>query len=74
MANGERTLFVNELVGRPQPASAFDALREAANRLITEGGSLYPPVLAHGGRILHEVLDEIDLAKNLKAQAKAAGK
>lgn len=72
MANGERTLFVTELLSRPQPASAFDALREAANRLIVEGGAHFPPVLAVGGRILHEVLDEIELSKNLKAQAKAA--
>jgi hypothetical protein len=66
----DRTAFVNELLQRPQPASAFDALREFAFRLRDTGARTFPPVLAVGGQ-LDSILDEIQLAKNIKTNEKA---
>jgi len=64
--------FQQALVARSQPASAFDVLEEAADRLIASSRSMFPPgVAAACGTVLKDVLSEVRHIKALKVASKA---
>lgn len=67
----KRTKFQAELLLRSRPPSAFDALREASERLkMTQ--SFPPGVIAAVGEILAGVLDEIGQVRAIKDVEKQA--
>lgn len=66
----KRTKFQAELILRSRPPSAFDVLREAAERL--SNTQTFPPgVVAVVGETIKGVLDEVDGANAQRAADKA---